>query len=170
MDTAHVIRHKHFVEGRGIRWIARDLGLNRRTVEKYLHQSEPRRVETGARPQPVMGVVGPRIEALLEEWATRLEGKHRLTSPLMHRQLIEEGFLVGERTVREFLAEKRRQAAEVYIPLVHRPGDEAQVDFFEVTVDEAGLRRKVWKFLMRLMYSGRDFVHLYDRHLSFLAA
>jgi transposase len=163
MDTAHVIRHKHFVEGRGIRWIARDLGLNRRTVEKYLHQSEPRRVETGARPQPVMGVVGPRIEALLEEWATRLEGKHRLTSPLMHRQLIEEGFLVGERTVREFLAEKRRQAAEVYIPLVHRPGDEAQVDFFEVTVDEAGLRRKVWKFLMRLMYSGRDFVHLYDR-------
>ncbi|MFH0908006.1 MAG: IS21 family transposase, partial [bacterium] len=97
------------------------------------------------------------------EWAPRLEGKHRLTSSRMHRQLREEGFVIGERTVREYLAEKRRQTAEVYIPLVHRPGDEAQVDFFEVTVDEAGLRRKAWKFLMRLMYSGRDFIHLYDR-------
>ena len=51
----------------------------------------------------------------------------------------------------------------MYIPLVHRPGDEAQVDFFEVTVDEGGRRRKAWKFLMRSMYSGRDFVHLYSQ-------
>ena len=49
------------------------------------------------------------------------------------------------------------------MPLVHRPGDEAQVDFFEVTVELGGERRKAWKFLMRLMYSGRDFVRLYDR-------
>jgi transposase len=111
----------------------------------------------------VLSVVGPRIEALLEEWRPRLVGKHRLTSPRVHRELVEEGFSVGERTVRQFLAEKRRQTAEVYIPLVHRPGDEAQVDFFEVTVDENGRRRKAWKYLMRLMYSGRDFIHLYDR-------
>lgn len=163
MDQVHVIRHKHFAEGLSARRIARELGLNRRTVQKYLEQSEPVRVETAARAQPVVSVAGPRIDALLEEWAPRLEGKHRLTSPRMHRQLREEGFAVSERTVRAYLAEKRRQAAEVYIPLVHRPGDEAQVDFFEVTVDEGGLRRKAWKFLMRLMYSGRDFIHLYDR-------
>jgi len=37
-------------------------------------------------------------------------------------------------------------------------------------VDEAGIRRKAWQFLMRLMYSGRDFAWLYDRcdQLSFL--
>jgi hypothetical protein len=52
---------------------------------------------------------------------------------------------------------------EVYIPLVHRAGDEAQVDFFEVTVDVGGERRKAWKFVMRLMFSGRDFAWLYDR-------
>jgi len=28
---------------------------------------------------------------------------------------------------------------QVYIPLVYRPGDCAQVDFFEVTVEEDGL-------------------------------
>ncbi len=163
MDQVHVVRHKHFVEKRSIRGIARELGLHRKTVRKYLKQSEPKRLEPGPRRLPVLKVVGPRIEALLEEWAPRLEGKHRLTSPRLHRQLREEGFTISERTVREYLAEKRRKAAEVYIPLVHRPGDEAQVDFFEVTVDEAGLRRKAWKFLMRLMYSGRDFIHLYDR-------
>ncbi len=163
METLHIIRHRHFAEGQSARRIAREMGLHRLTVQKYLQQSEPRRGEAAARHQPVMSVVRTRIEALLEEWAPRLEGKHRLTSPRVHRQLVEEGFSVGERTVRQFLAEKRRQAAEVYIPLVHRPGDEAQVDFFEVMVDEGGLRRKAWKFLMRLMYSGRDFIHLYDR-------
>ena len=58
----------------------------------------------------------------------------------------------------------------MYIPLVHRAGDEAQVDFFEVTVEVAGQRRKAWQFLLRLMYSGRDFVWLYERcdRLAFL--
>ena len=163
MEQAHVIRHKHYAEGQSVRRIAREMGLNRRTVRKYLGQSEPHRFERVARQQPVLRKVGPRIEALLEEWAPRLEGRHRLTSPRLHRQLREEGVIVGERTVRKYLAEKRRQAAEVYVPLVHRPGDEAQVDFFEVLVDEGGRRRKAWKFLLRLMYSGRDFIHLYDR-------
>ncbi len=49
------------------------------------------------------------------------------------------------------------------MPLVHRPGDEAQVDFFDVTVEVGGERRRAWQFLMRLMHSGRDFVRLYDR-------
>ena len=170
MEQAHVIRHKHFAEGQSVRRIAREMGLNRRTVRKYLGQAEPKRAERGARPQTALALAGPRIEALLEEWSPRLAGKHRLTAPRLHRQLREEGLAVGERTVRRYLAEKRRQACEVFIPLIHRPGDEAQVDFFEVLVDEDGHRRKAWKFLLRLMYSGRDFIHLYDRcdSVSFL--
>ena len=163
MEQAHVIRHKHFVEGMSVRRIARQLGLNRRTVQKYLVQSEPRREELAPRPQPVLGPMAPRIEALLDEWGPRLAGKHRLTAPRLHRQLLEEGVTVGERTVRRYLAERRRRLSEVFIPLVHRPGDEAQVDFFEVLVDEGGVRRRVWKLLIRLMHSGRDFIHLYDR-------
>ena len=162
MEQVHIVRHKHFKDGLSVRRIARDMGLDRRTVRKYLEESEPRRVEGSIRPQPVISKVGPRIEALLEEWKSRLCKKHRLTASRLHRELIEEGCCVGERTVRRFLAEKRREAAEVYIPLVHRPGDEVQVDFFEVTVDDGGVRRKAWKFLMRLMYSGRDFIRLYD--------
>jgi len=119
---------------------------------------------------PVLEKVASRIDELLEEWGTRTTPKQRITGTRIHQQLIEEGYKVGSSTVRKYLREKRRQAAEVYIPLVHRAGDEAQVDFFQVTVDEDGMRHKPWKFVMRLMYSGRDFVWLYDHcdQLAFL--
>ncbi|MCA1665474.1 MAG: IS21 family transposase, partial [Myxococcales bacterium] len=65
--------------------------------------------------------------------------------------------------VREMVAEWKRRRAEVFVPLVYKPGDLGEVDFFEVLVDVAGERRKAWMFVMRLMYSGRDFAWLYPR-------
>lgn len=169
MDQVHVIRHKVLVEGRSIRSTAREMGVSRNTVRRYLKESEPKRHES-PRARPVLGQVAPRIEELLVEWASLTTPKQRITGSLLHEKLIEEGFEVGISTVRAYLREKRRQAAEVYIPLVHRPGDSAQVDFFAVTVMENGQKRKVWKLLVRLMASGRDFTWLYDRcdQVSFL--
>ena len=169
MAQVHVIRHKVLVEGQSIRQVAREMGISRNTVSKYLEHAEPK-LRKRPRQQPVLERVGPRIDALLVEWASRTTPKQRITGTRIHRQLREEGYEVGTTTVRTYLREKRRQAAEVYIPLVYRPGDVAQVDFFEVTVEEDGTIRKAWKFLMRLMYSGRDFVWLYDRcdQLAFL--
>jgi transposase len=171
MDQVHVIRHKVLVEGQSVRSVARQLGVSRNTVRKYLGVSAPVRVEHQPRPRPVLERVRSRIEALLEEWRPRTTAKQRVTGSRLHRQLVEEGFQVGVTTVRACLRELRRRAAEVFVPLVHRPG-EAQVDFFEVTVDVGGERRKAWKFLLRLMHSGRDFVWLYDScdQLAFLDA
>lgn len=163
MDRVYVIRHKFFTEGHSIRRIAREIGHSRNTVRKYLQESEPRRREPSARRRPVLDRVAERIDAILEEWRPRTTAKQRITGTRVHQQLIEEGFQVGSTTVRDYLAEKRRERQEVFVPLVWRPGDAAQVDFFEVTVDVADERRKVWKFVMRLMSSGRDFVWLYER-------
>jgi transposase len=148
------------------------MGISRNTVSKYLKLSEPKRIVSRPKPSPVMERVTPRIEELLQEWRGRTTSKQRLTGTRIHRQLVEEGYEVGITTVRDYLRERRRQRAEVFVPLVHRPGDEAQVDFFEVTVEKDGEPRKAWKFVMRLMYSGRDFVRLYERcdQLSFLDA
>ena len=170
MDQVHVIRHKVLAEGQSIRRVARDMGVSRNTVRKYLEVSEPVRVERRPRARPVLEKVVPRIDELLEEWGPRTTAKQRITGSRVHRELVEEGYEVGVTTVREYLREKRRQDAEVYIPLVHRPGEEGQVDFFKVTVEEGGVFREVWKFVMRLMYSGRDFAWLYDccDKLSFL--
>ena len=170
MDQVHVIRHKVVAEGKSISSVARELGVSRNTVSKYLRESEPVRKENGPRPRPVMDRVGPRIDELLREWAYRVTPKQRTTGTRVLRQLREESYQVGITTVRDYLREKRRKTAEVYIPLVYRPGDEGQFDFFEVTVEEKGELRHVWKLLLRLPYCGRDFLSFYDSsdQLAFL--
>ena len=162
MDQVYVIRHKVMLEGRSIRSVAREVGVSRNTVTRYLRLSEPVRKESVPRPRPVMEKVGPRIDEILSEWAHRVTPKQRLTGSRLHRQLVEEHYQVGITVVRDYLREKRRQAAEVYVPLVHRAGEEGQFDFFEVTVEESGEFRKVWKLVLLLPYSGRDFLWFYD--------
>jgi len=138
MDQVHVVRYKALVEGQSIRRVACEMGMSRNTVYKYLKVSEPVRREEGARARPVLEKVSPRIDELLEGWNTRKSPKQRITGTRLHQQLIEEGYKVGITPVREYLHEKHRQEKEVYIPLIHRCGDEAQADFFQVTVEEDG--------------------------------
>lgn len=170
MDTVHVIRHKVLVEGRSARQVAKELGISRRTVRKYLTEAVPIRTEAQPRPRPVWTAVRARVEALLAESARWTGGKQRLTATRLHELLVAEGQQVGVTLVKEAVAEWKRQRREVFVPLTYRPGDLAEVDFFEVLVDVDGTRRKAWLFLMRLMYSGRDFAWIYERQdqVSFL--
>jgi transposase len=163
MQTVHIVRHKVLVEGGSVRQVARDLGLSRTTVYKYLEGPTPGRVETTPRRHPVLDVASSRIDTLVAEWQSRTTAKQRLTAARIHRQLRTEGYTISDRSVRQYLRQKKLQAAEVFVPLSYRPGDLAEVDFFDVVVDERGRQRHAWKFLMRLMYSGYDFVWLYDR-------
>ena len=172
MDLVDRIRRKYFMEALSLRQIARELDCSRNTVRKYINQAEPEYRMSAKRRSPVRDLIEPIIDEILEEWADRVTQKQRVTGSRVHHELLARGHQVGDSTVRRILREKARRQAEVFIPLVHRPGDEAQVDFFEVTVDQGGERRKVWMFLMRLMYSKRDFVTLCERcdTLSFLDA
>ena len=163
MDRIYVIRHKWHHEGLSIRQIARDLGVSRNTVRKYVGDAGEPRQRASPRPRPVLDDVRERIDEILHEWQTRTTGKQRITGTLVHRQLVGEGYRVGSTTVRAYLAEKRRQRQEVYLPLIWRPGEAAQVDFFDVTVEIDGERRKAWLFVVHLMYSGRDFAWVYER-------
>jgi transposase len=170
VDQVHVLRHKVLVEGRSQRQVAKELGISRLTVRKYLTEAIPIRRETKPRRRPVWAPVKARLEALLAESPQWTGGKQQLTATRLHQLLVTEGHRVGVTLVKEAVAEWRRQRREVFVPLTYRPGDLAEVDFFEVLVDVAGARRKAWLFLMRLMYSGRDFGWIYDRQdqVSFL--
>ena len=171
MDLVHVVRHKVLVEGRTQRAVARELGLARVTVRKYLDQAAPtRKPEGAARPRPVWDAVADRVQALLAESVRWTGGKQRLTATRLHELLRTEGHRVGVTVIKDAVAEWKRQRREVFVPLTYRPGDLAEVDFFEVLVDVDGTRRKAWLFLMRLMYSGRDFAWIYERQdqISFL--
>jgi transposase len=171
MDKVYVIRHKVLIEHDNISSVARELGISRNTVSKYLQTSEPvRKPEAARRPRPVTDKIAPRIDEILSEWAGRVTPKQRITGTRIHRQLLKDGYQTGITVVRDYLREKRRRTAEVFIPLVHHPGEEGQFDFFDVDVEEDGVFRKAWKLVLRLPYSGRDFVGLYDScdQLSFL--
>lgn len=170
MDQVHVLRHKVLVEGQSQRRVAKELGVSRLTVKKYLSDALPLRREAQPRARPVWDKVRQRVDAMLAESRQWTAGKQQLTATRLHALLVGEGHQVGVTLVKEAVAEWRRQRREVFVPLTYRAGDLAEVDFFEVLVDLAGARRKAWLFLMRLMYSGRDFAWIYERQdqVSFL--
>jgi transposase len=163
MDQVHVARHKVLVEGVSVRRVARELGVSRNTVRRYLDQAQPSYGPREKQARPVLDKVGARIQALLAESPRWTGGKQRLTASRLHKMLLTEGHTVGVTLVREVVAEWKRQRREVFVPLVYHPGDLAQVDFFEVLVDIAGARRKAWMLVVRLMHSGRDYARIYDR-------
>ena len=67
MDQVHVVRHKVLVEGRSQRAVARELGLSRSTVGKYVGQAAPvRKAEAGPRPRPVWDAVHGRVQAVFQ--------------------------------------------------------------------------------------------------------
>ena len=67
VQDVHVVRHKVLVEGLRRRQVAREMGISRNTVRRYLERPEPVRVEREPRPKPVLERVRPRLDALLEE-------------------------------------------------------------------------------------------------------
>jgi len=95
MDQVHVVRHKVLVEGQSVRRTAREMGLSRNTVKRYLDRPAPVRVEHAARARPVAEGVAPRIEALLAESPRWTGGKQRLTATRLHAMLRAEGHVVG---------------------------------------------------------------------------
>ena len=170
MDRVHVIRDKVIREGQSIRSVARELRVSRVTVRKYLRESSPSRVERGARAQPARERVRERFDELWKDWGNRSSQKQRVTGSALHRQLVADGYQVSAMTVRRMVRDRRARQFEVFVPLVHRPGDSGQVDFFEVTVTIKGIDQKVWMFLLHLPCSGRSYLRLYERsdQLSFL--
>ena len=123
MQTVHIVRHKVLVEGVSVQHVARDLGLSRTTVYKYLEVPPPGRVERMPRRHPVLDAVSARIDTLLAEWQSRTTAKQRLTAARIHRQLLSEGYTISDRAVRQYVRQQKLQAAEVFIPLSYRPGE-----------------------------------------------
>jgi transposase len=159
MELVSVIRHKVLTEGVPIRDVARQLGLSRNTIRRYVRAKvvPVPRPPSPPRPAPAREQVAEAAAAIWAARRTFTAGKQRLTATRLWELLRDDGYDVGARTVRRLVASFRNAEREVTVPLVYAAGELAQVDFFEVWVEIAGARQKAWLFLMRLMHSGRDF-------------
>lgn len=161
METVVVVKHKVLVEGRSRRQVARELGISRNTVRRYVEGASPGTRLSTPRRKPVAESVDARLVELLEDSRSWTSAKQALTARRLHAMVTAEGLRCGYTKVKDVVARWKARHREVFVPLAWEPGDAAEVDFFEVVVDLAGKRRKAWMFVMRLMHSGRDFARIY---------
>ena len=105
-----------------------------------------------------------RIEQILKE-DQALPRKQRHTAKRIWERLQAEGFTGGYTIVKDTVREMTAHRQEVFMPLIHRPG-EAQVDFGEALVNLNGKLRKVHFFEMALPYSDASFVMAFERECT----
>ena len=141
--------------------IARHVGLDRKTVRRYIAR--------GLEP-PVYGPRKPRttqlqqFERYLRE---RIAGFPQLTGRRLYRELRELGYAGGYTILTEFLRDIRpAPAPEFEVRFETPPGRQAQVDFAHfrtVFTDEPGAERIIWLFSLVLGHSrmlwGRFVLH-----------
>ena len=181
VDVTEILQY--WYAGRPKVEVARSLGVDAKTVRKYVAAAEACGLAPGGPP-----VTGEAWRAMAREWFPSLAGT-RLRAPswgeiaahhdrieallgvvpvsMIHQRLRDETGLVASvasvrRYVRAQFPEHARGAAalEVWRPRP-APGEEAQVDygFLGTWFDpRAGRRRRVWAFSMVLAYSRHLFV------------
>ena len=65
METINKVRTRHFVQGKNISEIARELNLSRNTVKKYLKNDYPLSYQREKQPQPLLGSFHPQLLDML---------------------------------------------------------------------------------------------------------
>jgi len=156
------VRRKVLIEERSKRSVMKEEGLHWETLQKMLSHSRPpgyRRVNK----------CGRKIDAYAEWVQATLDSdrevprKQRHTAKRIFERLkAERGYEGGYTAVKELVAELKTVKGEVFVPLIHRPG-EAQVDFGHALVNVGGVLKKRPFFVMSLPYSDGFFVQVFER-------
>jgi len=136
--------------GWGTRRIARQLGVSRNTVKRY--------IEAGG----WCGYQQPRRRKVLDDHAAWLKERferHRGNADVVRQELVaEKAIVVSLRTIERAVAPYRRAlaaAARATTRFETAPGKQLQIDFGERLVEIAGLKVKALLFVATLGYSRR---------------
>jgi transposase len=145
-----------------VRQLAKRHGVHRRAVRQALASPvpPPRKVYPN-RPRPA---IDPWVE-VIDGWLIgdqTVPRKQRHTARRVWQRLVaEHGATLSEVTVSRYVARRRVElglvSKDVFVPQVHEPGAEAEVDFGEFDTVIAGSTIRVWMFVMRLSHCGRAF-------------
>ena len=166
MGDVQSIKHLHYSQGWSKKRIARELGLQVKTVRRVLRgeaSGEYHRARPRAR--PVTAPIEPRIQELLEtEAKSRAPRKQRLTAAAIEDILRRKHDYTGsDISVRRAVARVRRTLGDplagAMVPLAYDPGVDAQVDFLEGDVDYPDGRQRRHFLLVRACYSTKPFVY-----------
>ena len=151
------VRRAVQVDGMSIRQAAREFGLSRKTIRKMLQFSLPpgERKKPVAHPKlgPWLGVID---QILLDDQSQPKKQRHT-AKRIWDRLKAEQGFGGGYTIVKDYVRQARFRHKEVFVPLVHAPG-EAQADFGEALVVIGGVEQKAHFQCFDLPHSDDCFV------------
>ena len=143
----YLVIHKLHSLGYTITQIARELGLDRKTVRSHLGQKHPPRYHCGTRPSKL----GP-----YRTWIRTRLAAAPLTAKRRLRELRPLGYTGSYTILKSFVAQIRpKPPVPVLVRFETPPGDQGQADFarFVVTWAATGVTQAVWLFLVTLGYS-----------------
>ena len=164
MERWNKIRQRVLRDGVSIREIQRQTGLHFNTIKKILANPAPLPFDCPERPKPKIGRYLERISSILDA-DKDVPKKQRHTAKRIFERIQEEGYTGGYTAVKDVVRDLKRTSQEVFVPLMHRPG-EAQMDFGQALVKMGGVLRKVMFFAMALPYSDAMFVVAYARECT----
>ena len=165
MDWWTEIRLEVLRGERSKREILRREGIHWETLKKILEHSEPPGYRMKrSRPKPKIGAYLEHIAQIIEE-DKALPKKQRHTAKRIYERLKEMGYEGKYTQVKEAVREIARLRREVFMPLIHRPG-EAQVDFGYALAKVGGVLRKVAFFVMVLPHSDAFFLMAFERECT----
>jgi transposase len=164
MELWNKIRHQVERDGVSIREVQRQTGLHFNTIKKILAHPSPPEFRCPERPKPKIGPYLERIAGILEADKS-MPKKQRHTALKIFEVIQGEGYEGGYTAVKDAVRALKRSSGEVFVPLIHHPG-EAQMDFGQALVKMGGVLRKVMFFAMVLPYSDAMFIVAYARECT----
>jgi transposase len=167
VETIGRIRREHFVQGKSIKEIARDLRLSRNTVRKVLRSNETSfSYERRVQPRPKLGRWKEQLDRLLAANA-EAPARERLTLIRIFEELRALGYDGGYDAIRRYArswAQANASAtADAFVPLTFAPGEAYQFDWSHEIVVMDGVTTIVKVAHLRLCHSRMMFVRAYPR-------
>jgi transposase len=161
------IRREHFVLGKSIKQIARDLRLSRNTVRKVLRSNETSfSYEREVQPRPKLGRWKDELDRRLAANAAA-SSRDRLTLIRIFEDLRSAGYEGGYDAVRRYATTWAQTtagaAADAYVPLSFAPGEAYQFDWSHEIALIDGVTTTLKVAHVRLCHSRMMFVRAYPR-------
>ena len=167
VETIARIRREHFIKGKSIKEIARDLKVSRNTVRKVLRSGGTSfEYEREVQPRPKLGRWTEELDGLLTNNCTK-SAREQLTLIRLFEELrglgYDGGYDAVRRYARQWAKERGQATAAAYVPLSFAPGEAYQFDWSHEVVLLGGTTVIVKVAHVRLCHSRMLFVRAYPR-------